>query len=217
MSDNRSENCGCRGDRDPSVGEGTAFEARTETTEPDGTEIMGEEMSLLVAAGASLAANSEAHLNEVVADLKETAVPEEHIRAAMQVGQAVKDKPAMRLKEVADFLTGSRLADDPSNKPCPMESMPRDESYKVTMLIAAGSAMAAGCEPCLNQAIPGLIEAGVADADIRRAVEIGQAVKEIAADNMKEVADVLAGTALSDGCEPRRSLDESTLQPVGCC
>ena len=174
-------------------------------------------MSLLVAAGAALAANSEAHLERVVADLKETAVPEEHIRAAMQVGQAVKDKPAKRLKEAADSLTGSNLADDPSNKPCPMESMPRDESYKVTMLIAAGSAMAAGCEPCLNQAIPGLIEAGVADADIRRAVEIGQAVKEIAADNMKEVADVLAGTRLSDDAPPSRALDESTLQPTGCC
>jgi len=197
--------------------EPSGFEPSPETTEPDGTEIVGEEMSLLVAAGAALAANSEAHLNEVVAALKETAVPEEHIRVAMQVGQAVKDKPAKRLKEAADFLTGSNLADDPSNKPCPMESMPRDESYKVTMLIAAGSAMAAGCEPCLNQAIPGLIEAGVADADIRRAVEIGQAVKEIAAENMKEVADVLAGTRLSDDASPSRTLDGSILQPAGCC
>jgi hypothetical protein len=176
-----------------------------DTTETEGTEIMGEEMSLLVAAGAALAANSEAYLVKVVADLKATAVPEGHIRAAVQVGQAVKDKPAKRLKELADSLTGSQLADAPSNKPCPMQGMPRDESYKETMLIAAGSAMAAGCEPCLNQAIPGLIEAGVAEPDIRRAVEIGQSVKDIAADNMKEAADVLAGTELlrtlsSDAC-----------------
>jgi len=217
MSDKTTEDCGCQGDKNASNGGPSASETWTEAAGPDGTEIMGEEMSLLVAAGAALAANSEAYLNEVVADLKETAVPEEHIRAAMQVGQAVKDKPAKRLKEVADFLTGSNLADDPSNKPCPMESMPRDESYKATMLIAAGSAMAAGCEPCLNQAIPGLIESGVSDADIRRAVEIGQAVKEMAADNMKEVADVLAGTRLSDDATPRRALNESTLQPAGCC
>ena len=217
MSDKTDENCGCQGDRDSGLDVAQGFEATPGTTEQDGTEIMGNEMSLLVAAGAALAANFEAYLNKVVADLKETAVPAEHIRAAMQVGQAVKDKPAKRLKEAADFLTGSHLADEPSNKPCPMESMPRDDTYKVTMLIAAGSAMAAGCEPCLNQAIPGLIEAGVADADIRRALEIGQAVKEIAADNMKEVADVLAGTRLSDQPSPRRCLDESTLQPAGCC
>ena len=38
--------------------------------------------------------------------------------------------------------------------------------YKVTMLIAAGAAMAANCEPCLNKIVPDLIEAGVAEADI---------------------------------------------------
>ncbi len=46
--------------------------------------------------------------------------------------------------------------------------------YKVTMLIAAGAAMAANCEPCLNKVVPDLMEAGVAEDDIRRAVEIGQ-------------------------------------------
>ena len=45
--------------------------------------------------------------------------------------------------------------------------------YKVTMLIAAG---AANCEPCLKRVVPDLIEAGVAEADIRKAVEIGQIV-----------------------------------------
>lgn len=65
--------------------------------------------------------------------------------------------------------------------------MPTDEAYKVTLLIATGTAMATGCGPCLNQSIPGLIEAGVADADVRRAVEIGQSVKDEAANNMKEV------------------------------
>jgi hypothetical protein len=216
MSDETNPGCGCQDGGDASKGGPSSFEPETETNETDGTEIMGEEMSLLVAAGAALAANSEAYLNSVVAELKATAVPEEHIRAAVQVGQAVKDKPAKKLKEVADNLTGSQLAEEPSNKPCPMESMPRDDSYKATMLIAAGSAMAAGCEPCLNQAIPGLIEAGVADADIRRAVEIGQFVKDIAGENMMEVADVLAGTKLSDDAAPRRSLDDSTLQPAVC-
>ena len=81
--------------------------------------------------------------------------------------------------------------------------------YKVTMLIAAGAAMAANCEPCLNKVVPDLIEAGVAEADIRRAVEIGQFVKDKPAAIMKEAADALTGTHLADphvteGCPAQR-------------
>ena len=76
--------------------------------------------------------------------------------------------------------------------------MRRDPIYAVMMLIGAGSAMAANCEPCLNKVSPDLIDAGVADEDIRRALEIGQSVKDQKADEMKEAADILAGTALSE-------------------
>lgn len=82
---------------------------------------------------------------------------------------------------------------------CPAEKMQKDESYKRIMLVAAGSAMAASCEPCLNTVIPNLIEIGVPDAEIRRAVEIGQYVKDREGDIMKEAADVLAGTSFLDG------------------
>jgi len=81
--------------------------------------------------------------------------------------------------------------------------------FKVTMLIAAGAAMAANCEPCLNKVVPDLIEAGVAEADIRKAVEIGQFVKDKPAAIMKEAADALTGSHLSDlqnpdGCPAER-------------
>jgi AhpD family alkylhydroperoxidase len=81
---------------------------------------------------------------------------------------------------------------------CPAEKMQKDESYERIMLVAAGSAMAASCEPCLNHVIPNLIEVGVPDAEIRRAVEIGQYVKDREAEIMKEAADVLAGTSFLD-------------------
>jgi alkylhydroperoxidase/carboxymuconolactone decarboxylase family protein YurZ len=71
----------------------------------------------------------------------------------------------------------------------------------VTLLIATGAAMAANCEPCLNKVVPDLIEAGVTQADIRAAVEIGQYVKDRPAAVMKQAADVLAGTRLSEGPE----------------
>jgi alkylhydroperoxidase/carboxymuconolactone decarboxylase family protein YurZ len=67
---------------------------------------------------------------------------------------------------------------------------------KVTLLIAAGAAMAANCEPCLNMVVPDLIESGVDPADIRRAVEIGQFVKDRPIALMKRAADMLAGTNL---------------------
>jgi len=82
---------------------------------------------------------------------------------------------------------------------CPAEKMQKDESYKRIMLVAAGSAMAASCESCLNTVIPNLIEIGVPDAEIRRAVEIGQYVKDREAGIMKEAADVLAGTSFLAG------------------
>ncbi len=80
------------------------------------------------------------------------------------------------------------------------KNIPKIVDYKVTMLIAAGAAMAANCEPCLNKVVPDLIEAGVAEADIRKAVEIGQFVKDKPAAIMKEAADILTGSSLS---EPR--------------
>ena len=52
---------------------------------------------------------------------------------------------------------------------CPAEKMEKDESYQRVMLIAAGSAMAASCEPCLNHVIPNLIEVGVPESRIRTA------------------------------------------------
>ncbi len=87
--------------------------------------------------------------------------------------------------------------------------------YRVTMLIAAGAAMAANCEPCLNKVVPDLLAAGVAESDIRKAVEIGQFVKDKPAAIMKEAADVLTGSQLADsrqtdGC-PAETLKQAEI------
>jgi alkylhydroperoxidase/carboxymuconolactone decarboxylase family protein YurZ len=79
------------------------------------------------------------------------------------------------------------------------DDVPKIVDSRVTMLIAAGAAMAANCEPCLNKIVPDLKDAGVANADIRRAVEIGQFVKDRPAAIMKEAADILTGSQLSEG------------------
>jgi len=67
---------------------------------------------------------------------------------------------------------------------------------KMELLIAAGAAMAANCEPCLNKIVPALIEEGASKAEIQSAVEMGQTMKDKPATIMKEAADMLAGTNL---------------------
>ena len=89
--------------------------------------------------------------------------------------------------------------------------------YKVTMLIAAGAAMAANCEPCLNKIVPDLIEAGVAEADIQKAVEIGQFVKDKPAGIMKEAADALTGTHLSEQHKSEGCPSDNMKAASGCC
>ena len=86
--------------------------------------------------------------------------------------------------------------------------------YQVTMLI--GAAMAANCEPCLNKIIPDLIEAGVAEVDIQKAVEIGQFVKDKPAAIMKEAADALAGTSFS-GAQKSAGCPADNLKAANSC
>ncbi len=88
------------------------------------------------------------------------------------------------------------------------------------MLISAGAAMAANCEFCLNKIIPDLVEVGVSESDMRKAVEIGQFIKDKPAGIMKEAADILTGSKLSEqpasseGCSPQA---EGSKQGRGCC
>lgn len=92
---------------------------------------------------------------------------------------------------------------------------------KVTMLIAAGAAMAANCEPCLNKIVPDLIEIGVSEYDIRKAVEIGQFIKDKPAAIMKEAADALTGsnlseTALSSECPSDKLKAKAAVSGCSC-
>lgn len=65
------------------------------------------------------------------------------------------------------------------------------------LLVAAGSAVAAGCIPCLER-IVGMARAdGVDEKKIKEAVMTGQYVKEQPANMMKAFADKLVGTHLS--------------------
>jgi alkylhydroperoxidase/carboxymuconolactone decarboxylase family protein YurZ len=176
--------CGCKANQEP-IPEGAA-------------KIVDNKVAMLIATGAAIAANCESSLHEVIPRLVEAGVPGDDIREAMEIGLVVKDKPATIMREAADLLTGTTLSEERLPGECPPEQKKQDPGYQVTVLIAAGSAMAANCEPCLNQVVPRLIEAGVADDDIRRAVEIGQSVKDKSAASVKEEVDLLTGSLLSE-------------------
>lgn len=47
--------------------------------------------------------------------------------------------------------------------------------HNVALLIAAKTAMAANCEPCVDRALPELKAAGVTESDVRWAIENGRA------------------------------------------
>jgi AhpD family alkylhydroperoxidase len=65
------------------------------------------------------------------------------------------------------------------------------------LLVAAGSAVAAGCIPCL-ESIVGMARAdGIDEKKLKEAVMTGQYVKEQPANMIKEFADQLVGTHLS--------------------
>lgn len=160
--------------------------------------IIDGKVARLIAVGASMAANNESGFNESVESLRALGAHEDEVRLAAQVGQTVKDKPAGMMKTLADRLTGTSLQSKTPHAGCPAEKAKQTSAYPILLLIAAGSAMSANCEPCLNKVIPDLIEAGVAEEDIRLALEIGQFVKDQQADLMKEVADILADTDLSE-------------------
>ncbi len=64
------------------------------------------------------------------------------------------------------------------------------------LLVGVGSAVAAGCIPCLENIHTMAREAGITEKKLRAAALIGQFVKDQPAHHMKVAADKLLGTHL---------------------
>jgi hypothetical protein len=154
-------------------------------------EVIDGKVARLIAIGASMAANNEARFTELIESLKADGAHEDEIQLAVQVGQTVKDRPAGIMKTMADELAGTSLVGEAAPGGCPAQRMKQAPVYAVMM-------------------------AGVAEEDIRRALEIGQSVKDQKADEMKEAADILAGTSLSDRSAADRFTTTECL-PGGAC
>ena len=78
-----------------------------------------------------------------------------------------------------------------------MQSSLSSLDRETQLLVAAGSAVAAGCMPCLETIVGMARTEGVDEKKLKEAVMTGQYVKEQPANMMKEFADRLVGTHLS--------------------
>ncbi len=100
-----------------------------------------------------------------------------------------------------------------------MNSFVKGLENETQMLVAVGSAIAAGCIPCLENIYKMAIEAGIAEKKLRAAALIGQFVKDQPAHHMKVAADKLLGTHLSSrgsgiSCPAEKDTQASEEQQV---
>lgn len=77
-----------------------------------------------------------------------------------------------------------------------MKSFVKGLENETQVLVAVGSAIAAGCIPCLENIHAMARKAGIQEKKLRAAALIGQFVKDQPNHNMKVVADKLLGTHL---------------------
>ena len=147
----------------------------------------------LIKAGAAMAANNQQSFGEAFDELVGLGAAVEEIQFAAGVGKAVREKPAAAMGKYVEQLFGVEPKETTGKKSCPAQGITDEAQLRLMMLIAVGSAVAANCEPCLNQAVLALADARVSHDEIRIAAEIGLQVKELKAEDMRDAAVVLTG------------------------
>lgn len=80
-----------------------------------------------------------------------------------------------------------------------MKPFTKELDTETQLLVAVGSAIAAGCIPCLESIHTMAIEEGIDNTKLRAAAIIGQFVKDQPAGQIKQRADELLGTHLGAG------------------
>jgi AhpD family alkylhydroperoxidase len=80
------------------------------------------ETQLLVALGSAVASGCIPCLESIAGLARAEGVNEKKLRAAVIIGQFVKDQPANNMKTTADELLGTHLQSATARAGCPMES-----------------------------------------------------------------------------------------------
>ncbi len=89
---------------------------------------------------------------------------------------------------------------------------------KTKNLVAAGSAAAVNCRPCLDYLVPQCIRVGATDDDIRAAIETGFQVSRNARAKTRGCIDEILTNSVEnfDRRTPKCRSDETVAQ-TGCC
>jgi len=156
-------------------------------------DIINQTEEQLFKAGAAMAANNQQSFGEAFDELVGTGVGIDTIRFAVGVGKAVREKPAAAMGKYVEELLDVKPKESQGSKSCPAQNIEDPAQLRLMMLIAVASAVAANCEPCLNQSVLALSDARVSEDEIRRAAEIGLEVKELKAEDIRDAAVVLTG------------------------
>lgn len=82
---------------------------------------------------------------------------------------------------------------------------------QVAELVAIGAAIASNCEPCFKYHYDQARKLGISDADMRRAVELAQKVKDTPARAMLDLAERLIGHATG------KAIPATMEAPNSCC
>ena len=94
----------------------------------------------------------------------------------------------------------------------------KDLPPDIQILVAMGSAVAAGCQTCLRQLVSLAKDESLEDARMRAAVAIGQFVKDQPALDMKKLAhDLLGGDPAARAAEIGCPCHEAETAEAGCC
>jgi hypothetical protein len=94
----------------------------------------------------------------------------------------------------------------------------KDLPPDIQILVAMGSAVAAGCQPCLQQLVLLAKDEALEDARMRAAVTIGQFVKDQPARDMKKLAhELLGGDPASKAAEIGCPCHDAETAAADCC
>ena len=94
----------------------------------------------------------------------------------------------------------------------------KDLSPDTQILIAMGAAVAAGCQPCLQQLVGLARDEALDNTSMRAAVTIGQFVKDRPAQDMKTLADTLLGGDPSGSArDVQCGCETESADPAACC
>ena len=163
-------------------------------TLPPTAERLSQKQKELVAVGASLGAGCIPCTEHHARAVREAGASEEEVRWAAGVGLAIKRESL----DVMTALAADRLALPLAPATSDLRDRAEDQS-ELGALVAVAAATAAHCVPALEREISEARRLGASEDNVRRAVRIGHAVREVGASKVDAAAARMTQTNEVEG------------------